>query len=121
MEYTVNYEYGSPIQWSDGIDLIMPNQYYLRQDYYTPVQYVSNYSCYKTLSYSKPEITKVIFNPPATIVYWSDKTKTVVKCDKQDEFSEEVGLAMCIAKKFLGNKSNFNNVIHKWIKKSKEK
>ena len=24
-------------------------------------------------------ITDVIFNPPATIVFWSDKTKTVVK------------------------------------------
>ncbi len=27
-----------------------------------------------------PDIEKVIFNDPATIVIWKDKTKTVVKC-----------------------------------------
>jgi len=27
-----------------------------------------------------PTIERVIYNPPATIVFWSDKTKTVVKC-----------------------------------------
>lgn len=29
-----------------------------------------------------PKIERVIFNPPATIVFWSDKTKTVVKCSE---------------------------------------
>lgn len=35
-----------------------------------------------------PEIKKVIFNPPATIVFWLDGTKTVVKCKEGEEFSE---------------------------------
>lgn len=61
-------------------------------------------------------IKRVIFNGPATIVFWADGTKTVVKCQEGDEPSLEHGLAMCIAKKALGNKSNFNNVFHKWIK-----
>lgn len=64
---------------------------------------------------SRPKIKKVIFNEPATIVLWSDNTKTVVKCQKGDTYSKEVGLAMCIAKKYLGDKSNFNNVFKKWI------
>ena len=34
-------------------------------------------------------ITNVIFNNPATIVFWSDGTKTVVKCDERDEFYPE--------------------------------
>lgn len=79
-----------------------------------------------------PKIKKVIFNDPATIVYWADGDKTVVKAqiynkdiidingDHQlmyceDEFNPEVGLAMAICKKAFGNKGNFNEVFKKWI------
>ena len=64
---------------------------------------------------SNPPIKKVIFNDPATIVLWSDGTKTVVKCQEGDTYSKELGLAMCISKKYLGNKGNFNEVFKKWI------
>lgn len=68
-----------------------------------------------------PEIEKVIFNDPATIVIWKDKTKTAVKCQEGDTYSPELGLAMCIAKKYLGNKGNFNEVFKKWIPEKKNK
>lgn len=59
-------------------------------------------------------IEKVVFNNPATIVWWSDGVKTVVKA--QDEpFDEEKGLAMAIAKRVLGNKGNYFNEIKKWL------
>lgn len=58
-----------------------------------------------------PIIDKVIFNNPATIVYWKDGSKTVVKCQKDDTYSKEIGLAMCICKKALGNKGNYNNIL----------
>lgn len=61
-----------------------------------------------------PDITNVIFNNPATIVFWEDGTKTVVKCQKGDKYDEEHGLAVAIAKKALGNKGNFNEVFKKW-------
>ena len=51
-----------------------------------------------------PKIKRVIFNDPATIVFWNDGTKTVVKCMEGDTYSKEVGLAMCISKKMLGDK-----------------
>ena len=66
------------------------------------------------------KIEKVIFNNPATIVVWSDGTKTVVKCQPGDTYSKETGLALCIAKKFLGNKGNFNEVFKKWIPEETE-
>lgn len=66
------------------------------------------------------EIKQVIFNNPATIVFWMDGTKTVVKCQDGDEFSPETGIAMCFMKKALGNKSNFNNTFKKHIKKNTE-
>lgn len=59
-------------------------------------------------------IKKVIFNDPATIVLWSDGIKTVVKTQGDDKYSKEVGLAMCIAKRALGNEGNYNNVFKKW-------
>ena len=64
---------------------------------------------------AEKEIKKVIFNDPATIVFWGDGTKTVVKCQEGDTYDKELGLAMAISKKHLGNKSNFNNEFKKWI------
>lgn len=62
-------------------------------------------------------IKRVIFNNPATVVYWADGTKTVVKCGKNDTFDPEKGLAMAIAKRVLGNnKGNYNEIFKKWIK-----
>ena len=63
-----------------------------------------------------PKISDVIFNEPATIVFWKDGTKTVVKCGKGDSYDKEKGLAMCIVKKINGNKGNFNNLFKKWVK-----
>lgn len=62
-----------------------------------------------------PEIKTVHFNPPMTVVLWTDGTKTLVKCQDGDIYSKETGLALCIAKKALGNMPNFNNVFKKWI------
>ena len=61
-------------------------------------------------------IKKVKFNPPATIVFWTDNTKTVVKCNGED-YDPEKGLAMCICKKMLGNRGNYYEVFKKWLPK----
>ena len=59
-------------------------------------------------------IRKVIFSPPATIVLWEDDTKTVVKCDKHDEYHRATGLLLCIAKKYYGTKE-FRKLMDKYI------
>ena len=64
-------------------------------------------------------IKKVKFNPPATIVFWTDNTKTVVKCNGED-YDPEKGFAMCICKKMLGNKGNYYEVFKKWLPKEEE-
>ena len=61
-----------------------------------------------------PNIKKVIFNDPATIILWSDGTKTVVKCQEGDTFDKELGMAMAISKKFFKNKGNYNEQFKKW-------
>lgn len=80
-------------------------------------------SIYKINYYDKmfvrqPKIKKVIFNDPATVVYWEDRTKTVVKC-KKEKYDPEKGLAMAIAKKAMGNNGNYFEVFKKWIGEDK--
>ena len=58
---------------------------------------------------------KVIYNDPATIVYWLDGTKTVVKCQDGDVYDPEKGLLLCYMKKCLGNKGSFNKVLNKYL------
>ena len=74
-------------------------------------------SIYGISSSRIPEIKNVIFNDPATIVFWEDGTKTVVKCQDGDEFDPEKGLAMAIVKKAYGNKGSYCNKLKKWIPK----
>ena len=60
------------------------------------------------------DVDRVIFNPPATIVFWKDGTKTVVKACDEDSYSPEGGFALCFLKKVLGGKDNF----HRYLKDS---
>lgn len=53
---------------------------------------------------------RVIFNAPATVVCWSDKSKQVLKCREQDEWDEEKALALAIAYKLYGKKE-FNELL----------
>ena len=61
-----------------------------------------------------PKIKSVIYNRPATIVFWKDGTKTVVKCENE-EYDPEKGLAMAIAKKALGNNYHYYDIFKKWL------
>lgn len=73
--------------------------------------------------FKRAKIKNVIFNDPATIVFWSDGTKTVVKCGENDIYDPEKGLAMAVAKKYLGtNKShsNYMDEFKKWLPKEEE-
>lgn len=68
-------------------------------------------------------IKKVYFNNPVTVVIWTDGTKTIVKAQGDEPYDPEKGLAMAIAKKFLGdneNKSNYYDVFKKWLPKKPE-
>lgn len=61
-------------------------------------------------------ITKVIYNNPVTIVFWSDGTKTTSKALKGDKYSEENGLIYCIIKK-LDKSLSLRTLFDEWIPK----
>lgn len=61
---------------------------------------ISSNSLYNTF-----EIKDIKVNGPATIVFWADGTKTVVKCGPMDLYDVEKAVAMCFMKKALGSRS----------------
>ena len=67
----------------------------------------------ETKNFYSLNVSKIIFNPPATIVFWEDGTKTVVKCSEEDEFSEYYGFLAALGKKVYENNSQIKKLIDK--------
>lgn len=55
--------------------------------------------------------TKIKFHGPATIVFWNDGTKTVVKCRDDELFDPEKAVALCYMKRATGNTSKYNKTL----------
>lgn len=70
--------------------------------------------CFKEGLVAELTPVNVIFNPPATIVFWEDGEKTVVKCGEGETYDKEKGLAMAFCKRVWGNKGRFNTMFEKW-------
>lgn len=98
-----------------GVELIE-----LRQEYGEPMEItgriMTSSLIVPTNPTCKPHPKKVIFSGPATTILWKDGTKTTVKCQDEDVWDDEVGIAMCYLKKLLGNKGNFNNIFREAMK-----
>ncbi len=59
-------------------------------------------------------IKKIMYKPPATIVFWNDGTKTVAVCEKGDTYNRELGFALCVLKKKYGNKK-VHDMLDKYV------
>ena len=59
-------------------------------------------------------IKKIMYKPPATIVFWNDGTKTVAVCEKGDAYNKELGFALCVLKKKYGNKK-VHDMLDKYV------
>jgi hypothetical protein len=124
-EKIMNYKFMNDLARSDGnAELIVNNNrcrcrvLTINSNPFEPTTfkceiYANGLSNTNSKVYTSP-FEKVIFNDPATIIIWNDGTKTVVKCQNNEPFDPEKGLAMAIAKKFFGNEGNYYNQIKKW-------
>lgn len=56
---------------------------------------------------------RIVFNPPATIVFWKDGTKTVVKCAKGEKFDPYTGFCYAFTEHFLGSISHIKKLCQK--------
>lgn len=61
------------------------------------------------------DIKRVIFNGPATIVFWLDGTKTVVKCAEGETYDKKTSILWAYAKKICGTSSHMNKVLDKLV------
>ena len=64
-------------------------------------------------------IKKIMYKPPATIVFWNDGTKTVSVCEERDEYNKELGFALCVLKKKYGNKT-VHEMLDKYVHNATE-
>ena len=60
-------------------------------------------------------LKRVVFHDPATIAFWEDGTKTVVKCCEGDQYNKETGLAMGMLKKLMGE-AEYKKIFRRWCK-----
>ena len=70
-------------------------------------------------------IKQVIFNGPATIIYWKDGCKTIVKCQEGAVNDPEKGFAMAVARHYFCDilgMSRYDGIFKKYLpKETKEK
>lgn len=59
-----------------------------------------------------PDIRRVVFNDPATIVFWDDDTKTVVKCMKGEKYERYAGFMAACMKKMFGSTSRAKAIMN---------
>lgn len=55
-------------------------------------------------------IKRVIYHDPATIVFWTDGTKTVVKCMEGQQYEKYAGFCAALAKKIYGSTSKAKKI-----------
>ena len=84
--------------------------------------YITNdiYTTKEAIKTMRNSIKKIIFNDPATIIIWGNGDKTIVKCGEGEIYDPEKGMAMAIAKHFLGDKGNYYKTFKKWLPKEHE-
>lgn len=74
----------------------------------------------------KPHIDHVIFNGPATIVFWNDGTKTVVKHDGKGRKDKRQAILYAFMRKIYGEGKEYHNILSeieealKWLNTQSE-
>lgn len=58
------------------------------------------------------KVKRIIYNDPATIVFWNDGTKTVVKRGPAETFNKYTAFCAALAKKMYGNNSRVNKIVN---------
>ena len=64
-------------------------------------------------------IKRIMYKPPATIVFWNDGTKTVSVCEKGDVYNKELGFVLCVLKKKYDNKT-VHEMLDKYVHNANE-
>ena len=72
-------------------------------------------------TYKVPAVKQVLHSGPATIVFWDDGTKTIVRCGDDQEFDPYTGFIAAFAKKMYGFTSRVKRMLKKVTAEQKVK
>lgn len=73
------------------------------------------------IMYLHPEVDHIFYDDVATVVFWTDGTKTVVKCPEGTPYDEYTAFCAALAKKIYGNNSKLQREIKKKARYSKKR
>jgi hypothetical protein len=69
------------------------------------------YKIPKSMLTPTTKVDRIVFNDPATIVFWKDGTKTIVKCSDNEDFNPYFGFCAAVAKRVFGNNSQVRKMV----------
>lgn len=69
------------------------------------------YKISKSMLTPTTKVDRIVFNDPATIVFWKDGTKTIVKCSDNENFNPYFGFCAAVAKRVFGNNSQVRKMV----------
>lgn len=92
----------------------------LRTAYVTrvPERYISVDIC--AFDFERLLPVKIIYNVPATIVFWNDGTKTTVKCGNGERYNKYHGFCAALAKRIYKTNSQVNRIVNSGIDHAKK-
>lgn len=62
-----------------------------------------------------PDVKRVIYNGPKTIILWADGTKTIVSCGEDESYDHYTGFCAAVVKKLFGSTSHAKKVLGRVI------
>lgn len=116
---------GGIIEPTEALELVEPNagiceKEELRKEIHDKMKFFRD-KVAETKNFYSLNVSKIIFNPPATIVFWEDGTKTVVKCAAEDEFNEYYGFLAALGKKVYESYRQIKELIDKKAERHENK
>ena len=77
-----------------------------------PTIYLKTCGVWEPINLKNIELKKYIINENATILFWSDGSKTISKRHKEDKFDKELGFLFAyFYKKYNGSKASMKRVL----------
>lgn len=83
---------------------------YATSEYMTTYEFKNGH--FINITSAKPHIDHVKFNGPATIVFWKDGTKTVVKHDGKGRKDKRLAVLYAFIRKIYGEGKPYNNILN---------
>ena len=112
------YPYIKNVEFSDTSDCCGSTKIYVSNENFGNMGYVSNTYTKKYYGAQEEGVMnsfyvpkRIIYNNPATIVFWKDGTKTVVKKAAKEPYNKYNAFCAALAKKVYGNNSRVNSFV----------